>query len=151
MIFCRKVDSYCKNGNIRVPLNLANLALVRQNCFYKGSKLTTTYKTLILMAANMWSPSKTLNIMAARLYSIVMECATAYVSCVQTILTNLTFSWKESYSVLSLSSKLGSAGHWNIIWPQHTSILCKVFRKYVMFMSLKLCIPTIGKQRALYR
>ena len=32
------------------------------------------------MAANMWSPSKMLNIMAARLYSIVTECATAYVS-----------------------------------------------------------------------
>ena len=54
---------YCKTGNIRAQLNLANLALrnkslklmVCQNCFYKGSKLNTTYKTLILMAANMWS------------------------------------------------------------------------------------------------
>ena len=41
--------------------------MVRQNCFYKGSKLTTTYKTLILLAANMWSLSKTLNIMATNI------------------------------------------------------------------------------------
>ena len=66
---------YCKTGNIRAPLNLANLALrnkslklmVPQNCFYKRSKLTTTYKTLILMAASMWSLSKMLNIMAANI------------------------------------------------------------------------------------
>ena len=32
--------------------------------FYKISKLTTTYKMLIFIAANMWSLSKALNVMA---------------------------------------------------------------------------------------
>ena len=41
--------------------------MVRQHFFYKRSKLTTTYKMLILMAANMWSLSEPLNIMAANI------------------------------------------------------------------------------------
>ena len=61
---------YCKCGNIGASLNLSNLAfrnmslklMVRQIVLYNRPKLTTTYKTLILMATNMWSLSKTLNI-----------------------------------------------------------------------------------------
>ena len=40
---------------------------VRQFFFYERSKLTTTYKMLIVMAANMWSLSELLNIMAANI------------------------------------------------------------------------------------
>ena len=64
-------STYCKTGNIRAPLNLANVGVqkltVHQTFFYRRSKLTTSNKTLILMAANMWSLSKTLNIMAANI------------------------------------------------------------------------------------
>ena len=52
--------------------------MVHQNCFYKGSMLTTTYKTLILMAANTWSLSKTLNIMAAHISGFTVHVCVLY-------------------------------------------------------------------------
>ena len=52
--------------------------MVHQNCFYKRSKSTTTYKTLVLMPAK-YVESKTLNIMAANISGFTV-CTLLYVS-----------------------------------------------------------------------